>query len=133
MLETNIRIVKPGVDLSLEVRVVQITGQDITPDLINKACDAIRRRYGLAAVPGEETSQILVASRRSIKRLKLQEENWCIEVSDTNRTKLLRFTSQNEAIQLAHLFERGLMARLERETCLWTIKMFPVFFTNLNH
>lgn len=128
MLETNFRIVEPGVELCLEVRRAQVTGQDLTVDLLNRACDAIRRRYGLAAVHDGESSEILVASTKPVPKLSLDDKDWYLEVSDSGRARVLRFKSAGEAFLLAQLFERGLMARLERETPLWTIKMAPRIF-----
>lgn len=128
MLEVSARIVEPGVELTLEVRRLQAIGQDLTPDLLHRACDRIRKRYGLAAVPAHQGSEILAVSHSPIKQLEVEEQDWCLEVQDTGNTRTLRFKSPADAALLTQLFERGLMARLEKDRSYWTINRFPRIF-----
>ena len=51
MTETNIRIVSPGPALSLEARCADVSGQSVSPDLLQKVCNALHGGHGLAAVP----------------------------------------------------------------------------------
>jgi hypothetical protein len=41
MLETNIRLVKFGADLYLDVRCAEVVTQDISADLLERACGAL--------------------------------------------------------------------------------------------
>jgi hypothetical protein len=51
VLETNIRIVAPGVSVSTTVRRAAVQGPSITYDLLQRLCGVLRYRHGLAAVP----------------------------------------------------------------------------------
>ena len=66
MIETNIRIVNFGAKLRLDTRVAGLIGQDISPNLKQKACNSLRRK-GLASVPCPEG--ILVAGTKPIKNM----------------------------------------------------------------
>ncbi len=76
MLETNLRIVDYGQELYVPVRRANVTGPDLTPDLLQDACGVLRHRHGLAAVPA--TSRTLwVASSHSVPTIHLAGDNWC--------------------------------------------------------
>lgn len=124
MIETNIRIVEPGINLRLEVRRAEVMTQDLSPDLLQKACGALQKRHGLAAVVAPDKSSILVATREPVPRVVVQADDWRLEVKDSGATRVLRFTAPGEAYLLAQLLERCLLVQLERRTKLWTLDSF---------
>jgi hypothetical protein len=124
MIETNIRIVEPGVGLRLEVRRAEVLTQDLSPDLLQRACGALQKRHGLAAVVSPDKSSILVATREPVPRVVVQDDDWRLEVKDSGTTRVLRFTDVVEARLLAQLLERSLLVQLERRTKLWTLDSF---------
>lgn len=128
MIETNFRIVEGGTNLQLVVRSLKVSGQDLNPDLLNKACDRLRKRRGLAAVPMPSEDIILVATNKPVKPLKIEKSDWYLEAEDTGETRRLYFKNPSDAPILAKLFERGMMSRLEGDPQRWTIKMFPRTF-----
>ena len=128
MTETNIRIVEGGTNLQVVVRSLKVSGQDLTPDLMNKACDRLRKRRGLAAVPLPGENVILVATNKPVNPLKIEKSDWYLEAEDTGQPQLLCFKNSSHAPILAKLFERGMMSRLEGDTKRWTIKRFPRTF-----
>ena len=103
MLETNIRIVGDGVNLCLNVRVAEVVAQDLSPDLLQKACSALRKRHALAAVVNSDKASLLVATKGPVPNVVIQDDNWRLEVRDSGRTRQLRF---------ANLYDRSLLARL---------------------
>lgn len=68
MIETNIRIVKPGPNFYLNTRCATVLAQDLSPDLLEKACSSLRYRYKLPAVPSHRTGKIIVATQVLCRR-----------------------------------------------------------------
>ena len=125
MVETNIRIVEHGPKLHFTTRLVGLTGQDITPDLKEKACRTFERK-GLAAVPCLE--DILVAGTKPIKPISISEDDWRVDIHDTGEKKLLRFANSDETPILAQLLERCFLIEIGRRTDLWTLDSPRIFY-----
>ena len=64
MLETNIRIVRPGWNLHLWIRKAVVEGADLSADLLQRTCGRLRHRYGLAAVPARDARGTLWVATR---------------------------------------------------------------------
>lgn len=125
MIETDIRIVNSGTNLRLDARVADLVGQDISPDLKQKACQALKRK-GLASIPCPEG--ILVAGARSIQSIVISEDDWRIEIRDKNLTKRLHFSKPYEADMIAQLLERCLLIEIGKRTDLWTLDSPRIFY-----
>src|SRR6266545_4803103 len=119
MIETNVQ---------LTVRCLDVTGQDLTPEFLHKACDRLRKTRKLPAVPSPRENVILVVSNQPVKPLKMEKSDWYLEAEDTGKTRVLRFGNPGEAELLAKLFERGMMSRLENKTGRWRINGRPRVF-----
>lgn len=127
MIETNIRIVNFGAKLYLDTRVAGLVGQDISPNLKQKACNALRRK-GLASVPCPEG--ILVAGTKSIETCVISEDDWRVEIRDKGVIKRLHFSKPNEAAVLAQLLERCLLIEIGKRTNLWTLDSPRIFYSS---
>lgn len=119
MTETNIRVVAPGATLYLDTRCIEVVALDCSPELVQRACNALRRR-GLAAVPGPGGG-LLVVAREPIPSLIAQEDNWCVEVKDRGQTRRLKFAEPDDIPLLAQLVERCLLIEIGRRTHFWTL------------
>lgn len=123
MLETNIRIVRPGPDLYLWVRRAAVKGPDLSVDLLQRACGTLRYRHGLAAVPcdGEQPS-LLVATHAPIRPIHLEQKDWVLEVRDAGEaSRRLSLNDPAGASLIPSLIERALLAGLARQTDLWAL------------
>lgn len=123
MLETNLRIVHPGTALYICVRPALVTGPDLTPDLLERACGALRSRHGLAAVPlpGARPT-LVVATDQPVPSLHLEDEDWELDVADAGEpTRRLAFGDPDGPELLAGLIRQALLARLARRNHLWRI------------
>lgn len=123
MLETNIRVVDPGPDLSLSVRVASVSGPDLSPDLLQRACGTLRRRFGLAAVvrPGNPPT-LLVATERPVQPIHLKEEEWELHVTDAGGpTQRLALVDPDGPVFLPPLIERAVLAQVARQGQFWTL------------
>jgi hypothetical protein len=130
--EANIRIVEGGTNLSLDVRRLKVSGQDVGPEILNLACDRLRKNKNLISVPTDVNDEpaILVASTVSIQKFTTQGDDWYLEaVDDGSRT--LRFGNLSEAFLMARLFENGMMSRIAWITKRWVINRFPRTFYDL--
>src|SRR5260221_6323156 len=96
MLETNLRIVQPGVGLELVVRRARISGPDLTDDLLQRACGHLQHRHGLAAVPasrmgmraGNGAVELLVLTDRPVPAAKQEGDDWEFEGTDAGLTSV---------------------------------------------
>ncbi|NMC59735.1 MAG: ATP-binding protein [Candidatus Methanofastidiosa archaeon] len=123
MLETNIRIVRPGMNLYVWVRQAQISGSALSPDLIEKSCGVIRNRFHLAATPHpEKQNTLLVASYQPISSLHLDGEDWELDVIDAEQPaqKLTLSNKMGEKL-IPVLVERAFIAKIASATKLWTV------------
>ena len=127
MIETNIRIVNFGAKLRLDTRVAGLIGQDISPNLKQKACNSLRRK-GLASVPCPEG--ILVAGTKPIKTCDISEDDWRVEIRDKGVIERLHFSKPNEATMLAQLLERCLLIEIGKRTNLWTLDSPRIFYAS---
>src|SRR6266699_1912640 len=83
MLETNLRVVGRGPALRLTVRTAQVDGTDTSPELLQKLCGRLRQRYGVAAVPDPRAAaRLIVATKRPLEPLLLDDDDWELEVTD---------------------------------------------------
>lgn len=123
MLETNIRIVRPGMSLFVWVRQAKISGSTLSPDLIEKSCGVIRNRFYLAAVPHpEKQNTLLVASYHPISPLHLDGEDWELDVTDAEQlAQKLTLSNQAGKRIIPVLIERAFIAKIASATDLWTV------------
>jgi hypothetical protein len=123
MLETNIRIVRPGPELHLWVRRAAVQGPDLSVDLLQRACGTVRHRNKLAAVPyGGPQPSLLVATNAPIPVIYLEQENWVLEVRDAGGpSRRLSLTDPDGASLIPPLIERTFLTELARRTDLWTL------------
>ena len=127
MIETNIRIVNYGAKLSLDTRVADLVGQDISPDLKQRACQALRKKK-LASVPCPEG--ILVAGTRPIQPIVISEDDLRLDIRDKGATRRLHFSDPDEAAMLTQLLERCLLIEISRRTDLWTLDSPRIFYAS---
>lgn len=123
MLETNIRIVRPDPDLCIWVRRAAVQGPNLSADLLQRACGALRHRHRLAAIPlGGRQPSLLVATNSQIPFIHLEQENWMLDVTDAGEpSRRLSLGDSDGASLLPALIERALLVELARRTDLWTL------------
>ena len=123
MLETNIRMIRPGPNLYVWTRRAIVEGSDITPDLLERACGVLRHRYGLAAVPLRNGDPaLLVATQSAVSSIRLATDDWEIELRDVGEpSRRIALADPEGSELLPPLIERALEARLERDTDLWRL------------
>lgn len=120
MIETNIRVVKPGTDLWVWTKKAKLSGTKINYEFAEKVCNTIRFRHGLAAAPSiGDPSQLLVATRYPVESVHLVSEDWEVDLADAGEpaAQLMLNTSDGEKI-LPDLIERALLTQVSK-TDLW--------------
>jgi hypothetical protein len=128
MLETNIRIVEPGVNVCFNARVAKVVAQDLSPVLLQKACSALRQRHALAAVINSDKVSLLVATKEPVPKVVIQDNDWHLEVTDSGYTRQLRFAAFHARSLLAQLLERAITSRLEHHTPLWKLDGYRIWY-----
>lgn len=128
MIETNIRIVQGGATLALTVRRAELITESLSSDLLERACSALRKRYGLAAVVSPDNAAVFVATHTTVPALVLQEDDWRLELKDSGSTINLCFTNRRDRGLLAQLLERCLIAQIERRTELWALEGYRIWY-----
>lgn len=123
MIETNIRVVRPGLGLFVTTRTAIVTGSDVTVDLSERACSVMRHRHGLAAVRmPNDPKRLLVAAEVPLRPVHLEQDEWELDVTDaaepSHRIQLDETIGRSVIPQL---LERALEATLARRSDLWTL------------
>ncbi len=123
VLETNIRIIHPGLSLYVWVRHATVAGSNVTFDLLERACGRLRYQHGLAAIPvASDQPVLLVASDKPVVPIRLEGEDWDLDVADSGKpSERAALNSQDGNRLLPQLVERALEAHLARHTTLWTL------------
>lgn len=130
MLETNIRIVAPGVAVSISVRRAAVQGPSITHDLLQRLCGILRYRHGLSAVPCQSRSRsLIVATDALISPLHVEGEDFVLDLTDAEEpTRSLQLNDLNGVGLLPMLLERALLAKLALHTNLWTLDSPSIWY-----
>lgn len=133
MLETDIRIVRPGTNLIICTRTANLSGPNLTPDLVEKACNALRYRHSLAAVryPGRSAT-VIVATQQPIKSIHLEGEDWELDLTDAGEFRRLALNSIEGIQIIPELIERAFLAHLSAVTDYWTLDS-PRIWYEPNH
>lgn len=130
MLETNIRIVAPGVDASISVRRAGVQGPSITHDLLQRLCGTLRYRHGLSAVPcRSRRPSLIVAADAAISPLHVEGGDFVLDLTDAGEpTRSLQLNDPDGASLLPMLLERALLAKLALHTNLWTLDSPSIWY-----
>lgn len=130
MIETNIRIVRPGKNLYVLVRKAIVSGSDSSVDLMERACNALRYQKRLAAVPVPgEVGSLYVASLDPIENIHLEDEAWELDVQDSNNNPIRLVLSDSVGQKLIPLLiERTLLAELSKRKDMWTLDSPRIFY-----
>lgn len=128
MIETNIKIVRFGKRLRLNVRRAKVTTQDIIPELLEKSCNALSNRHQLSAVKdGRNDSQILILSNKIVPKTTLEDDNWHLEVEDIG-TQCLHFSNPRDQFLMTQLLERSLLKQVSKKQGFWMLDSYRMFY-----
>lgn len=120
MLETNARIVEPGKKIELEVRCIEISAAHISPELKEKSCSVLANHYGISAVPHDtDTSSLYALTNCQITQVSVDEDNQHVNLKNSDRTKLLKFSNPKDRPLIAQLLERQFVISVEQQSNLW--------------
>lgn len=129
MIETNIRIVEPGTELTLSTRCAKIKTLAPSAKMIEKVCNQFANR-NLAAVYCPQRQQILVLTPNLISQfvVKDDKENWIAEIVDGGKDQNLQFSQfKNDALLLAQLIERQIIIEIKRRSKMQTFDSPRIF------
>ncbi|CAG0993761.1 hypothetical protein ANAEL_02456 [Anaerolineales bacterium] len=133
MLETNIRIVSPGNNLFLWTRKAVVSGSLLSVDILEKACNKLRRKYCIAAIryPGEQNI-LLVATKTPIQKLHLEDIDWELDVVDSGDEAFqVRFSTPFGYQVLPQLIERAILSSIAQRNDFWTIDSPRIFYEKM--
>ncbi|RKU16322.1 hypothetical protein C6503_12915 [Candidatus Poribacteria bacterium] len=131
MMETNIRIVEPGIELILLTRCAKIKILAPSAKMIEKVCNQFASR-NLAAVYCPQRQQILVLTPNFISQFMVKDdkEDWTVKVVDGGKNQKLQFShSENDASLLAQLIERHVQIEIKRRLKMQTPDSPRIFQT----
>jgi hypothetical protein len=122
-LESNLRVVRPGPGLYVNVREAVVEGPDLSADILERACGALRHRHGQAAVVVRgDAPSLLVATSQPIRAVELNHAQWTLNVRDNGKdTRILRLSDPQGHVLIPRLIERALLATLAGRRRHWTL------------
>jgi len=123
MLETNLRIVAPGKNLTVPVRRAVVEASLLSNDSMEKACSFLQRKHRLAAKPkGERSNELVILSAESFEPIKLEDENLILNIRDSGEAGLeLGLTDEDGIKTIPGLLERALLIQIAQRTKLWRL------------
>ncbi|MBE7432924.1 MAG: hypothetical protein HS100_03345 [Anaerolineales bacterium] len=130
MLETNIRIVSPGSSLFIWTRKVTVSGSLLSVEILEKACNKLRRKYGIAAIRNlEEQNTLLVAAKNPVRNLHLEDNEWELDINDSGEeSQKVVFTSELGHRIIPQLIERVILSAIPQRNDFWTIDSPRIFY-----
>lgn len=132
MLETNVRIVKPGIGLYVWMRKADLTGQSLTPSLVQRACGTLSHRYGIAAVPNPDNfNTLLVASKYPVASTEIDGKDWKLNLQDAApqaEPERLFLNSDIGVRVIPSIIERALIVQIRKSTDLWRIESPRIWY-----
>jgi hypothetical protein len=127
MIETNIFLIEHGEDLHLHTRFAFVIGQNISADLLQRACGVLRQRYRIAAIPHylSDKPALLAVSTKPIHPIIIEDEDWRLEIEDANQDYKLGCSNSEDIALLTDLLERYILIEAGRRTDLWSMARVP--------
>jgi len=116
-METSIRIFEPGIKIAQTVRIIELQGNKLSDEQLERVCSNLRNVYGLGAIPfvrKGDIQSLLVISNKTLNNLKVKEGNWVVTLVDNNKAKTLSFQNPGERNLLSDLLVRALYGKLEK-------------------
>lgn len=113
------------------VREAECSGSHLSPDLIERVCGRLWRRYGLAAVPysSDARSGLLVATAHPVPAIIIEDEEWQLGINDVGKdTRRLTLSDFSGDRLMPVLLERALMAKLAHDTTFWTLDSNRIWY-----
>lgn len=129
MIEANIRIIYPGMNLFVRTRKARISGTNITPDIIERVCGRLLYQ-GVSAIPDPQHSDyLIIAQTIPIQEIKLEGSDWSIKVTDSKQPITeLRLTNPNDIETIRSLMERKVYASIATQTDMWTLDGHGIWY-----
>jgi len=110
----------PGPNLCLDARGVEVITQDPSPELRERACNALRQR-GIAAVPYHSGPELLVSIHKQVPEEAICEDDCRVDLKDSGKIRKLRFVDTKDKDLLTKLIERCLIIEIGRRTDMWRL------------
>jgi len=129
-METNIKIVEFGDRLSLVVKKVELSGETLTYEQLNRACSIIAKAYKIAAIPySTEGKQSLITEvHENIPCSTLTVDDWVIDLVHTTDKFLISLTEKKERQLVSDLYKRSLLIQILSKTSMWTLDSPRIFY-----
>jgi hypothetical protein len=129
-VETNLRIVAPGMAVRIAVRVALVELSSQGSDMHERLCSTIRNRLGLAAVPvGDKIGRLYIATDQPFETAQFDGDDWTAKVADSgDPTRYLTLESEEGRNLIPTLIERALQVRLARKTRLWSLDSARILY-----
>ena len=129
MVETNIRILSGGPNLSLPVRLIRVTSTQDRVDVMELACSRLKSRLHLAAVVHPRIpSSLLVVSGMHVDGKTFLEEDWQLTIEDSGDHAPLNLSDELGRQTIPDLVERMLLGAIAKRGRRWVIAGRPRHF-----
>jgi len=121
MIETNIFLIRGGVNISMKTNKVLVRAQNLSHELIQKVCNKLQHSSLVPALPYriDKDWTIIIPASRAVTKGKFEGEDWVVEIENGGNGPLLQFCNNQDHFLLASLIERGLLIEIKKKTELW--------------
>lgn len=129
MIETNVRILAPGMQIALPVRRVKVQGTTNTPELREKVCYRLRQENGLIAAPcQDEKGILLVVTDAPLPSRQIVVDDWTLNLTDTNEAAILNLHTAEGQRLLPELVERMMTHAVASKELWWSFDSMRLWY-----
>ena len=124
MLETNLKVVAPGQELSVPVQPVSVLGSLGGRDILERVCARLARQVAMPCVPlSEASAEICIPSGGIVDHLptSVVGDDWQVGLEVRRGSRDLRWQTVDDRRLIQRLLERALQISVRRRTTLWTL------------
>jgi hypothetical protein len=128
-MQTDIKLVKFGKNLRLQVKKVRLEGEKLTPKQLQSLCN----KLPIAATPYHEQNNqyILIECKVNLTRNEVKIDEWTIKLVPTNESFELSYQNKDDRNTISEIYKRSLLSEIEKTKKFWKLDSPRIFYENI--
>lgn len=127
-MQTNIKLVKFGKDLRLQVKKIKLEGEPLKVEQMQSVCN----KLPIAATPYYENNKqyVLVEHKAQLTKKEINIDEWVITLVDTNEVLTLSYHNKEDRNAIAEIYKRNLLQKINAINKFWRLDSPRIFYEN---
>jgi hypothetical protein len=128
-MQTNIKLVELGKDLTLQVKKIKLEGEPLTPKQIQNACTKLKVA-GTPYYDNQRNQFILIESKATLAKNEIAIDEWVIKLVPTDEEITLSYINKEDRKAIAEIYKRSLLQSINATKQFWTLDSPRIFYEN---